>query len=145
MAVKFNENNHPYVVVGIGYSICLNRAVYEEDKQLRQHHELTAETTTALAEFCQLAKAKRNLNLVADQSNWTVMLYLLCYENDVKRAFALMDYGYRLLLKEPQFAIPYSQIRHVFEEGLIRYLPKCDDDGSVIFVVEMSRKWVLSC
>lgn len=141
MAVKFNERNHPFVDLGGGHSVCLNRAAYEEDKQLRQLEELSEETAKALAEFRQLAETKRNLNLEVNQSNWTVRLYLSSFDNDAKRAFALMDYGYRLLHKEPQFALPFSEIRHVFEEGLIWYLPKCDDDGSVIFVVEMNRRW----
>lgn len=141
MAVKFNERNHPYVDLGDGYSICFNRAAYEEDKQLRQHEELSEVTVTALTELRRLTETKRNLNLKVDQSNWSVMLYLQCYENDVKRTFALLDHGYRLLYKEADYSLPYARIRHVFEEGLIRYLPKYDADGAVIFVVEMSRRW----
>ncbi|XP_058823566.1 alpha-tocopherol transfer protein-like [Topomyia yanbarensis] len=141
MSIKFNENNHPYVELGGGFGICINRAAYEEDKQLRVNDDLPEETAKAVAEFRRLAESKRNLNLVVDQSNWTVMLYLKCYENDAKRSFALIDYGYRLLYKERGYALPYAQIRHVFEEGLIRYLPECDDDGAVIFIVEMGRRW----
>lgn len=141
MAVKFNDSNHPFVDLGDGHAICLNRAAYEEDKQLRQNEELAEDTVKALTEFRKLVEAKKNLNLAVDQSNWTVMLYLRCYENDVNRAFAMMDYGYRLLHKNPQYALPYSQIRHVFEEGLIQLMPKNDEDGSVIFLIEMNRRW----
>ncbi|XP_058452094.1 alpha-tocopherol transfer protein-like [Malaya genurostris] len=141
MTIKFNENNHPFVDLGGGFGICINRAAYEEDKQTRLRNDLPEDTVKALAEFRQLAESKRNLNLVVDQSNWTVMVYLKCYENDAKQSFALIDYGYRLLFKERDYSIPYAQIRHVFEEGLIRYLPECDDDGAVICVVEMGRRW----
>ncbi|EAT40112.1 AAEL008132-PA [Aedes aegypti] len=141
MTVKFNEKNHPYVDLGDGLTICLNRAAYFDDVELRRNAELSEETARALAEFRRLTEANRNLNVAVDQNNWAVMLYLRCYNNDVKRSFALMDYGYRLLHRITDYTIPFGQVKHVFEEGLIRYLPNCDEDGAVVFIVEMSRRW----
>lgn len=138
--VKFNERNHPFVDLGDGLSICLNRAAYHDDKELRRDAAVSEETAMALIEFRRLVETNRNLDVKVDQNNWTVMLYLRCYDNDVKRAFALMDYGYRLLHRVTDYTMPYAQVRHVFEEGLIRYLPNCDEDGAVVFIVEMSRK-----
>ncbi|XP_055610664.1 alpha-tocopherol transfer protein-like [Uranotaenia lowii] len=143
MAVKFNEKNHPYVelVEGSEFRICLNRMVYEIDRQERLHMEIPEETANALAELRRLVQERKNLNLTVDQSNWLAMVFLQCYNNDVQRTFRLMDFSFRLLYKDRDYSKPYGQVRQVFEEGLIRYLPEYDDDGTVIVVVEMGRRW----
>ncbi|XP_053696763.1 alpha-tocopherol transfer protein-like [Sabethes cyaneus] len=141
MSVQHDENNHPYIDLGGGFAIRFNRAAFEEDKRSLIADALSDETASALAEFRRIAESKPNLNLVVDQSNWTVMVYLRCYENDAEKAFALLDHGYRLLYREPTYVMPYAKIRHVYEQGFIRYLPECDDDGALIVVVEMGSRW----
>lgn len=144
MSIHLDKNNHPYILLGDGFTIRFNRAPYEEDKELRIKTALSDETAAALAEFQRLAALKSNLNLVVDQSNWTVMVHLRCFENDAQKAFAVLDHGYRLLYREPTYVLPYAQIRHVFEQGFIRYLPEYDDDGAIIVVVEMGGKLSLT-
>ncbi|XP_055545159.1 alpha-tocopherol transfer protein-like [Wyeomyia smithii] len=141
MSIRVDENNHPYIELGNGFTIRFNRAAYEEDKRLREKATVSKETEAALAEFRRLAESKPRFNLVVDQTNWTVMVHLLCYENDARKAFGMLEYGYSLLSREPVYVMPYSRIRHVYEEGFIRYLPECDDEKVVIIIIEMGGRW----
>ncbi|KAL9697665.1 hypothetical protein quinque_001106 [Culex quinquefasciatus] len=142
MSIKFNEHNHPTLELDGGFHVCLHRAVYDEDLQLRTSasEDLSEETAKALADLRRLVTATPNLNFPLELStNWMVPVYLRCCENDAKRAFDILDYSYRLLYRENEFTKSYAQIRHVFELGLMRYLPECTDDGAVIAVIQMGQ------
>ncbi|XP_055545160.1 alpha-tocopherol transfer protein-like [Wyeomyia smithii] len=141
MSIRVDENNRPYIELGNGFAIRLNRAAYEEDKRLRVNVTLPEETAAAFAEFRRLAESKTTLNYVVDLSNYTAMVHLICYENDARKAFNTLDHGYRLRYREPTYVMPYAKIRHVYEQGFIRYLPECDDENVVIVVVEMGSRW----
>ena len=140
MSIKFNEQNHPTLELANGFHVCLHRAVHAEDLPLRTSEELSEETAKALIDLRRLVTAAPNLNFPLELTNWMVPVYLRCCENDARRAFDILDYSYRLLYRENEFTKPYTQIRHVFEQGLMRYLPELNDDGAVIAVIEMGRK-----
>lgn len=146
MSIKRNEQDYPYIDLGNDYKIYVQADEYT-DPQLkaraeRELNETPENVERSLAQLRELLRAEKSL-FVPTESDSFLVKYLrpCCY--DAEKAFQMIQAAYRLKIKGGEYyknTPNPSSVRHVFDAGMVWFMPEKDADGAVLCVVEVGSE-----
>ncbi|XP_058450823.1 clavesin-1-like [Malaya genurostris] len=134
-SIKFDANNRPSIELSNGERIQFNGVASEEYRVQR------GESVELVQQQCQqvISRCKESGYDMSNLRN-LVMATLRYFQYDVtKAANAIIHNGDTF--RKHKFIRSFDQLRHVFEAGLVWYLPGRNRDGSVGIVIESGKNW----
>ncbi|XP_058819700.1 clavesin-1-like [Topomyia yanbarensis] len=147
MSIKRNEKDYPYIDLGDGYTIYVQADEYTDPalkaKAERELNETPENVKNALAQLRELLRAETTL-FVPIESDAFLVKFLRACRYDARKAFQMIQFTYRLKAKSKEYyenTPNPSSVRHVFEEGMVWFMPERDSDGAALCVIEVGKKW----
>ncbi|XP_062553092.1 alpha-tocopherol transfer protein-like [Armigeres subalbatus] len=147
MSIKRDEKDIPFIDLGDGFKIYVQADEYTDPvlkaKAKAELNETPETVEKALSELRCLLKEEKNLFIPVENDSFLVM-YLRPNHYDVQKTFQMIQNAYRLKSKSKEYyehTPNPSSIRHVFDEGMIWFMPERDTDGAALCVVEVGKKW----
>ncbi|KAL1398960.1 hypothetical protein pipiens_002306 [Culex pipiens pipiens] len=147
MSIKRNEQDVPYIELGEEFKIYVQADEYTDPKLLAKAaaeiNETPERVQEALAELRELLKQEPDLHIPLEDDKF-LRKFLRACKYDVQKTYQMIQFAYRMKIngKEYYENTPNpSSIRHVFDEGMIWYMPERDADGAAVCVVEVGKKW----
>ncbi|XP_052867246.1 alpha-tocopherol transfer protein-like [Anopheles cruzii] len=148
MSIKYNEKNYPYIDLGQGYIVYLEDGDYTDERWVRKAKQDINETpqrkVEALEQLRELLRGERKLNVPLDDEKF-LLKFLRPLAYDVTKAFDCIRHTYTMKRNYGrdyyEGRIKPSHIRHIYDSGMVTFLPQRDDDGCGICVTQLGRKW----
>ncbi|KAF2904399.1 hypothetical protein ILUMI_01776 [Ignelater luminosus] len=142
--VETGEDDVPFVQLG-QYKLRLDLEDLDEEFRERSRIELreTPEVVEkSLARLKELLEAEEELNLPVGEDEF-FMKFLRPCKFYTESAFRLLTRFYKFKAKHPELAqdlIP-ANVRHVFEQDIIKFLPNRCQGGTRIMLIHSGAKW----
>uniref|UniRef100_A0A182P2T1 CRAL_TRIO_N domain-containing protein n=1 Tax=Anopheles epiroticus TaxID=199890 RepID=A0A182P2T1_9DIPT len=149
MSIKYNEKNYPYIDLGRGYIIYLQDDDYTDQRWIVKAEQELNETpenkTRSLEQLRELLRDENKLTVPLDDEKF-LLKFLRPLAYDVQKAFDCIRHTFamkRTYGKDYyEGRIKPSHIRHIYDSGMVNFLPLRDDDGCGICVTQLGRKYL---
>ncbi|XP_055547877.1 clavesin-1-like [Wyeomyia smithii] len=147
MSIKRNEKDYPYIDLGNGFTIFVQADEYTDPvlkaKAAREINETPENVEKSLSQLRELLKTEPTLFVPTESDAFLVKFLRPCHY-DARKAFQMIQFAFRMKAKSREYyentSTP-SSVRHVFDEGMIWFMPDRDSDGAALCVVEVGKKW----
>ncbi|XP_053675491.1 alpha-tocopherol transfer protein-like [Anopheles nili] len=148
MSIKYNEKNFPYIDLGQGYIIYLEDEDYTDPRWVVKAEQELQETpehkARSLEQLRELLRGEKKLTVPLDDEKY-LLKFLRPLAYDVQKAFDCIRHTYTMKRSYGkdyyEGRIKPSHIRHIYDAGMVNFLPLRDDDGCGICVTQLGRKW----
>lgn len=147
MSIKRNDKDFPYIDLGNGFMIYVQAEEYTDPilkaKAEKELNETSENVEKALSELRTLLKAEKDLFIPVENDQYLIT-FLRANEYVPQKTFQMIQSAYRLKMKSKEYyenTPNPSSIRHVFDEGMIWFMPERDADGAAICVVEVGSEY----
>lgn len=146
MSIKRNEKDYPYIDLGEEFKLYVQADEYTEPalkaKAEKELNETPENVEKALAELRNLVKEEKDLFIPVENDAFLVKFLRPCLYDPAK-AFQMIRNAYRLKTKGAEYyenTPNPTSVRHVFDEGMIWFMPERDTDGAALCVVEVGSE-----
>ncbi|EAT47604.1 AAEL001318-PA [Aedes aegypti] len=148
MSIKRNDKDFPYIDLGNGFMIYVQAEEYTDPalkaKAEKELNETPENVEKSLSELRALLKTDKDLFVPVENDPYLIT-FLRANQYIPQKTFQMIQNAYRLKSKSKEYyenTPNPSSIRHVFDEGMIWFMPERDaNDGAAICVVEVGKKW----
>ncbi|XP_058453640.1 retinaldehyde-binding protein 1-like [Malaya genurostris] len=146
MALRFDDDQNPFIDLGQGRKIALDFAEYSDkaslDKASDELRESAEVVENSLGELRELLKDDKDLNIPVNDDAFLIR-FLRPRKYYVKSAYELIKGYYKMKAKQDFIVddISVKAIRVAFEERVIQLFPKRDQFGRRIVYMEIGASW----
>ncbi|CAK9814962.1 Alpha-tocopherol transfer protein-like [Anthophora plagiata] len=108
-------------------------------KELRETSERQKE---ALAQFKELLKAEKNLNVPLENEAWLIRFLRPCkYYPDSALKLVKNYYSFKVKHSNVYKDLKPSREKNIFEQNILQVLPNRDQHGRRLLIIELGKKW----
>lgn len=148
MSIKRNDKDFPYIDLGNGFMIYVQAEEYTDPalkaKAEKELNETPENVEKSLSELRTLLKTDKDLFVPVENDPYLIT-FLRANQYIPQKTFQMIQNAYRLKSKSKEYyenTPNPSSIRHVFDEGMIWFMPERDaNDGAAICVVEVGSEY----
>ncbi|XP_055598961.1 clavesin-1-like [Uranotaenia lowii] len=147
MSIKQDDKDYFYIDLGQGYEIKVQADEYTDPalkaKAAAEINESPEVMERALTELREQLRNEPGLFLPLE-SDAFLLRFLRPNRYSVEDTLKMIRCAYRLKQRSKEYyenTPNPSSVRHVFDLGMIWFMPERDSDGAAICVVEVGKKW----